>query len=320
MIAHYLPVYIEPTCDMKCRYCMNNGHSLIENLIAMSLIDVAFTHRQISIPKTESPSPRKPGWVVQDWQEHNLPIRIVEPAPVTREQLALVHDRNYVDGVLECRLANGFRGRNPDVAESLLWTVGSFLTAARCALGNSKVACSPTSGFHHANFSSGHGYCTFNGLLVAAMALKEEGKVNRVAILDCDQHFGDGTADIIEKHAIDWITHYSREFFFEYPRTGAGSKFLEALPGLVRSFSGCDLLMYQAGGDQHQDDPLGGFLTTSEMMERDRIVFSEAKAMNIPLVWNLAGGYQKPHELIVEIHRNTMKACAEIFVYSEIGN
>ena len=102
---------------MKCRYCMNNGHSLIENLIAMSLIDVAFTHRQISIPKTESPSPRKPGWVVQDWQEQNLPIQIVEPAPVTREQLALVHDRNYVDGVLECKIANGFRGREPGPPE-----------------------------------------------------------------------------------------------------------------------------------------------------------------------------------------------------------
>lgn len=72
--------------------------------------------------------------------------------------------------------------------------------------------------------------------------------------------------------------------------------------------------MYQAGGDQHQDDPLGGFLTTREMMERDRIVFTEANAMRLPVVWNLAGGYQQPHEWIIEIHRNTMRACVEVYV------
>lgn len=280
----------------------------------MKFIDVAFTPKQISCPNTESPSPCKPGWVVQDWQAHNLPIRIVDPLAVTRDQLAIVHDRTYVDGVLDCRIPNGFRGREVDVAESLLWTTGSFLTAARCALSNSTVACSPTSGFHHAGFRSGYGYCTFNGLMVAAMILKAEGSVNRVAILDCDQHYGDGTSDIIEMHSINWINHYSQDYFAEYPRTGAGSKFLAVLPELVKSFEGCDLLMYQAGGDQHQDDPLGGFLTTSEMMQRDQIVFTEARAVNIPVVWNLAGGYQKPHHRIIEIHRNTMRACAEVYV------
>lgn len=215
---------------------------------------------------------------------------------------------NTLMAVLDCRLPNGFRGRDRDVAESLLWTVGSFLTAARLALMSSGVACSPTSGFHHAGFRSGHGYCTFNGLLVAAMVLKNEGRVSQVGILDCDQHYGDGTTEIIEKLSIDWVTHYSREYFAEYPRIGAGSMFLDSLPDVMRGFRDCDLVMYQAGGDQHQDDPLGGFLTTAEMQERDRIVFAETKAMGIPVVWNLAGGYQTPHRLIVDIHRNTMLA------------
>lgn len=282
--------------------------------MAMEFIDVAFSPKQISRPNSTSPSPRKPGWVIQDWHAHQLPIRIVEPVPITRSQLALAHDRGYVDGVLDCQIPNGFRGREPDVAESLLWTTGSFLTAARCALNNSTVACSPTSGFHHAGFGSGYGYCTFNGLMVAAMTLKAEGRVSRVAILDCDQHYGDGTVEIIERHLINWISHHTLDYDAEYPRTGAGLRFLASLPDVVRNFEGCDLLMYQAGGDQHQDDPLGGFLTTSEMMQRDRIVFSEAKVINLPVVWNLAGGYQEPHERIVEIHRNTMRACAETYV------
>lgn len=271
----------------------------------MEFIDVAYSPKQISCPCTTSPSPRKPGWVIQDWQTRKLPIRIVEPIPVTREEVALAHDREYVDGIMECRLPNGFRSRNRDVAESLIWTVGSFLTASRLALV-AGIACSPTSGFHHACFRSGYGYCTFNGLMVAAMVLKNEGLVSQIGILDCDQHYGDGTAEIIKMLSINWINHHSREYFAEYPRTGAGSKFLESLPDVVRSFSGCDLLMYQAGGDQHQDDPLGGFLTTEEMRERDRIVFAEAKAMGIPVVWNLAGGYQVPHSLIIDTHRHTI--------------
>jgi len=100
----------------------------------MEFIDVAYSPKQISCPSTSSPSPRKPGWVIQDWQTLNLPIRIVEPIPVTREELSLAHDREYVDGVLDCRLPNGFRGRERDVAESLLWTVGSFLTASRMGM------------------------------------------------------------------------------------------------------------------------------------------------------------------------------------------
>jgi len=82
----------------------------------------------------------------------------------------------------------------------------------------------------------------------------------------------------------------------------------------VRGFSGYDLLIYQAGADPHIDDPLGGFLTTAELAERDRIVFTVAKKIGIPVVWNLAGGYQQPLARVLEIHRNTMAACVAAFV------
>jgi acetoin utilization deacetylase AcuC-like enzyme len=86
------------------------------------------------------------------------------------------------------------------------------------------------------------------------------------------------------------------------------------LPAVVRDFAGYDLLIYQAGADPHIDDPLGGFLTTAELAERDRIVFSVAREIGIPVVWNLAGGYQQPLARVLEIHRNTMAACVAAFV------
>ena len=282
----------------------------METEATVECIDVYFSPKQLSNPETTSPSPRKPEFVVADWIEQDLPIRIVEPVSVSREQIARAHERSYVDGVLDCLLPNGFRGRQKDVAVSLPWTSGSFLSAARCALDNGLVACSPTSGFHHAGPASGYGYCTFNGLMVTALALQAEGKVRRVGILDCDEHYGDGTAEIIDQLGIDWIRHVSEE----YAGAAAAKRFIKTLPAVVRGFAGYDLLIYQAGADPHIDDPLGGFLTTAELAERDRIVFTVAKEIGIPVVWNLAGGYQQPLARVLEIHRNTMAACVATFV------
>jgi len=271
----------------------------------MNYIDVYYSPKQVSCPDSSSPSPRKPTLVVADWIAQGLPIRIVEPLPTSREQIALAHAPEYVDGILNCELMNGFRGRQKEVADSLPWTCGSLLSAARGALSNGLVACSPTSGFHHAGYESGYGYCTFNGLMVTALALKAEDKVRRVGILDCDQHYGDGTAEIMDQLAIGWIQHISQEHGYSC----VAKQFISELPEVVRSFAGCDLLIYQAGADPHIDDPLGGFLTTAELAERDRIVFSVAKSIGIPVVWNLAGGYQQPLSRVLEIHRNTMMAC-----------
>jgi IMP dehydrogenase/GMP reductase len=69
-----------------------------------------------------------------------------------------------------------------------------------------------------------------------------------------------------------------------------------------------DLVLYQAGADPHQNDPLGGWMTTAELRERDALVFETARARGLPLVWNLAGGYQRDAQggiaPVLEIHRN----------------
>ena len=89
--------------------------------------------------------------------------------------------------------------------------------------------------------------------------------------------------------------------------------FLAQLPRLVADFADCDLLMYQAGADPHLNDPLGGFLTTEQLLERDRLVFRSTALHGIPVVWNLAGGYQDPVAKVIEIHANTMHACIEAY-------
>ena len=271
-------------------------------------IPVFYTPRQVAHPNSYSPSPGKPAKVVADWLAEGLPIEVIEPEPVTREMLALAHDREFVDAILDSQRNNGFGERSRGVADSLPWTSGSLLSAARAALQNRRVAASPTSGFHHAGHARVSGFCTFNGLMVTALQLKTEGRIGRIGILDCDMHYGDGTQEIIETLKLDWVRHITIGRGY---RAEARS-FLARLPDLVRGFADCDVLLYQAGADPHVDDPLGGFLTTDQLMQRDRIVFSLAQRIGLPVAWNLAGGYQEPLDGVLEIHRNTMMAACGV--------
>jgi len=72
--------------------------------------------------------------------------------------------------------------------------------------------------------------------------------------------------------------------------------------------------LYAAGADPHIEDPLGGWLTTHQLAERDRLVFEMAHERRIPVAWNLAGGYQSPLRRVLDIHDNTMVACAAAYI------
>ena len=263
-----------------------------------------------------SHSARKPAEVINSWIQTNAPIELREFEPVTTDMLKRVHDPEYVDGILSCRLKNGFGNRSVDVAESLPYTSGSMLAAAREALANKRVAMAPCAGFHHAGYSDPFGYCTFNGLVVTAFTLADEKQVSHVGILDLDMHNGDGTEALIQHHqAQDWIVHVST--CEEYTRPEQADEFLGNIEGWMSAFRDCDLLLYQASADSHVDDPLGGYLTTEQIKLRDKMVFSIAKEMKMPIAWNLAGGYQIDETgsigKVIEIHANTLRICAEVY-------
>ncbi len=261
-----------------------------------------------------SPSGTKPEEVVADWSHADL-VQLEAFAPATREDLLLAHDQHYVDGVFAGTISNGHGNRNRALADSTLWTVGSMVAAARQAL-KSRVACSPSSGFHHACYSSGGAFCTFNGLVVAARKLLSEGLVNRVGILDCDWHYGNGTDDIVDQLDLRSAIYHRTSGQELFSDSDAYFRWLSrALENLWES--NVDLILYQAGADAHCDDPLGGLLDNDEMVRRDEIVFDFCFAKKIPVVWNLAGGYQKDElgsiEPVIALHRATMEACIKIY-------
>ncbi|MCE9639704.1 MAG: histone deacetylase [Betaproteobacteria bacterium] len=264
------------------------------------------------VTDTLSPSAAKPRAVVASWRDAGFPIDIIDFKPVGAQEFSLAHDSKFVAGVLSGQIANGFGDESPAVAATLGYTSGAMLAAARAALDNRQVAVAPCSGFHHAGYRNAGGFCTFNGLIVAAQVLKREGRVNRIGILDFDQHWGDGTEDIIHELGLAWINHFSAGKSYHSP--ARAEEFLRLIPRRVEDMSDCDVILYQAGADPHIDDPLGGWLTNEQLAQRDRLVFEHAKRCGIPVAWNLAGGYQTPLRKVLDIHDNTMRECVRPFI------
>ena len=282
-------------------------------------VPVFYTPAMSAATQSYSPSSGKPALVVQDWQQH-WDIAILEPRQATLDELKLAHNPDYVDGVLACTLPNGFRNHDPAVAATLPWTVGAMLSAAEWAVERYGTACAPVSGFHHAHWDHGGGFCTFNGLMVTALSMLQRDEVDHVFILDLDQHYGDGTDDILRKLPeleAACITNFTAGQHFGRP--GDAGLFFGWLKQSLRLIRGHEaerkLVLVQLGADAHINDPLGGYLTTEDMAHRDREVLRWLNAWGIPTVWNLAGGYQRDQagsiEPVLEIHRNSMAALFE---------
>lgn len=278
-------------------------------------LPVFFNRNMVVDIELESPSPRKPQQVVREWQAR-YPVEIHDFPPATVEDFYLAHARAHVDGILDLSISNGMDTNHREVADSLCWTSGSMIAAARHALAHG-VAVSPTSGFHHAGHDFSWGFCTFNGLLITARKLLTEGAVRRVGILDFDQHQGDGSEDIVNRLQLhDQVRHITGRT--NYTRTR--DAFFHEMPALLESLRDCDLVLYQAGADQHVDDPLGGFLDNAELRQRDRQVFEFMKHAGLPVAWNLAGGYQvqvidgvPSIQKILDIHNATLEECLRVY-------
>ena len=151
------------------------------------------------------------------------------------------------------------------------------------------IAFAPVSGFHHAGYDYGWGFCTYNGLVAAALA-----KQGRVLILDGDGHFGDGTQDIINTLKLhDKITNHSIKEWDDIP-----------------DFAGYDHIIYQAGADAHYLD--GGYLNDETWVKRDEIVFTQAKEYNVPITVTFAGGYSGLQK-VVDLHLSTYWTATRIY-------
>ncbi|MFN8607522.1 MAG: hypothetical protein U0931_08320 [Vulcanimicrobiota bacterium] len=276
----------------------------------MNPMPVIYGEEMVAPPKSYSPSSSKPQLLVNHLRGLGYPIHIEKPVPLAVSDLCLAHAREYVEAVLACRAPNGFGNRDAETSATFPYTSGSLYRAACLALEKG-IAASFSSGFHHAGYQYGGGFCTFNGLIIVARRLFLERRVQRVLILDADYHYGDGTDDILSRLPLGFVRHETlgREFH----RPEQAEDYLLSLRDILDSLreQPVDLILYQAGADVHIDDPLGGLLSTEQMAERDQLVFQSARRLGIPLAWNLAGGYQRDESgsilPVLRLHEQTYR-------------
>ena len=154
-----------------------------------------------------------PAYVQQSGRDHE------EFRPFDIGDLYAAHDPDFVRSVFAGETANGFGNTRADVNESLLASNASMYHAAKHALETGRVANSASQGFHHSHYDRCHGFCTFNGLMIATMRLLDEQAVQNVLIVDGDAHVGDGTRNIITRmHVGAQVTNHDRVHFDEYTR------------------------------------------------------------------------------------------------------
>lgn len=270
---------------------------------------------------------RKAGWIAESLSDRPIGgVELLAPTPLTIDDIVRVHDADYIRAVRT--------GDVPRLAESqgfdwdpALWPMvlasnGGVLAAARSALDDG-VAGSLSSGLHHAKRDGGAGFCTFNGLVIAAKALLDEGAVRSVLILDLDAHCGGGTAELIDGDSRIWQEDVSVDLYdgyagransalWEVDRAGdyldvVGHSLAQA--ELSGSF---DLCLYNAGMDPFQGCAIGGLdgITAEVLAERERMVFDWCRRRGLPVAFALAGGYVGPglgQDELVGLHRLTIQ-------------
>jgi acetoin utilization deacetylase AcuC-like enzyme len=258
--------------------------------------------------------------VAARWRERGT--QVVAPREATREQLARVHDADYL------RLIESTTGRavaldpdtytSPESYEIALLAAGAAVQAVELALGNAQTAAlafvRPPG--HHAERNRAMGFCLFNNVAVAAAHARAQGAA-RVAIVDYDVHHGNGTQHIFEGDPT--VLYVSTHQYPYYPGTGAADEtgvgggegatvnlpleagavdadyrdvFQEVVLPVLRQFRP-ELLLVSAGFDAHERDPLAGMrLTTpsfAAMTMALRTVAEECCAGRMALV--VEGGY-----------------------------
>jgi acetoin utilization deacetylase AcuC-like enzyme len=273
-------------------------------------------------------------------------FEICSPEPVSEWDLLRVHTSEYVVAIktgLPRRLAESQKlPWSPALWSSVLLTNGGVLAAARTALERG-VCGALASGFHHAFADHGEGFCTFNGLIIAAETLRGEGLIRSAAVLDLDLHYGNGTASLVTRrpwikalsiYGSDYVgnvpyrdvgvrRHVDGENHFSVPMapsTNDGDQLQSLLerhlPWLLERWQP-DVLLFQAGADPLRDDPYSPLdLDHQDLFLRDRKVFAFSRTHDLPVAWVLAGGYAPDVQKVVDAHVNTALACAEIYNFS----
>jgi acetoin utilization deacetylase AcuC-like enzyme len=250
-------------------------------------------------------------------------IEHVESRHATADEIALAHDRAYIERIRALAERGGGRLDTDTVASEGSWDaatagVGAVLDGIDSSFGDAqrlrRSFCAVRPPGHHALARSAMGFCLFGNVAIGAHYARAKHGAERVLIVDWDVHHGNGTQALVE-HEPD-IHFVSMHQWPWYPGTGAADDrglhhnvwnvpmraglpagqyvdaFVRAIDAATVGFVP-DLVLISAGFDSLAGDPLGGFTLEYEDFETlTRAVVERAETWcGGRVVSALEGGY-----------------------------
>lgn len=219
-------------------------------------------------------------------------VEVVEPRPAPLSLVERVHSRRHIEDVA----GSGYL----DV--SLLSTGGVVEASEKLVAGEADNAfCFVGAAGHHASFEGFWGFCFINDVAVAATNLLDGALAERLAVIDIDPHYGDGTRDILGSES--WVLHINfhsgpgrhgqgggpNNIDIPLPHDAGDDLFMEHAEGaLDRAFDfEPDLLFVVFGYDSHKGD-YGAFRFTDDAYRRFAVAAHERFDSGVCFV--LSGG------------------------------
>ena len=235
--------------------------------------------------------------------------------------LKKVHGSDYIESIENSFPSNGLKFLDGDTIispgskKATYDAVGSIIKAVDGVQSKKfkNAFCAVRPPGHHSEKNKAMGFCIFNNAAIGAQYLIEKYKYNRIAIIDFDVHHGNGTQDIFynNKKVLYISTHqypfypgtgsenekgkFNNIFNIPLPAGTSSENYFEAYNHVLKKIDQFrpEFLIFSAGFDAHQDDPLAQFkLKSGDFYEiTRRTLLTANKYINKKVVSILEGGY-----------------------------
>ena len=241
------------------------------------------------------------------------------PTPLTERdvlpEIKKIHDHQYINLVKAIAQEGGGNldgdtNISPQSYDTALLAVSGWLDGIDSVINNKRpafVLARPPG--HHAEKTTGMGFCLFSNAAIAAYYALEKKHCHRLAILDWDVHHGNGTQAIVESNS--QIIYCSLHQSPCYPGTGKSEEtgeynnvlnlpmrpgstikqyspvFAEKVVPFLQKFKP-DLLIVSAGYDANHADPLASI----SLQPQDYQLFTQyCLGITNNILFGLEGGY-----------------------------